>query len=71
VTRLLTVLEAADALNVGERYVRRLVAERRITVVHLGRHVRIPETALADLIHAGTVEPFTTRKPVRHLKVVA
>lgn len=56
--RLLTVPQVAQALNVGERFVRRLVAERRITVVHVGRHVRIPESAVAALIEAGTVLPI-------------
>ena len=70
-TKLLTVLEAADALNVQERFVRRLVAERRIVVVHVGRHVRIPESAVAEFIQAGTVQPFTARRNGRHLKAVA
>jgi excisionase family DNA binding protein len=71
VTKLLTVLEAAAALNVKERFVRRLVAERRIVVVHVGRHVRIPESAVAEFIQAGTVLPFTARRSGRHLKAVA
>lgn len=70
--RLLTVPEAAGVLNVGERFVRRLVAERRITVVHVGRHVRIPESAVAAFVEAGTVLPFTSaRRPVSHLGKVA
>jgi excisionase family DNA binding protein len=43
---LFTVEEAAKLLNVSVRFVRRLVAERRIAVVRLGRHVRL---AQADL----------------------
>ncbi|MFI7578564.1 hypothetical protein [Micromonospora sp. NPDC049497] len=35
------------------------MAERRIRYVKLGgHHVRIPETALADFIAAGTIEPM-------------
>ena len=61
--RLLTCAEAAEALGTfdisGERFPRRLVAERRIRFVHVGRHVRIPESALREFIEAGTVEPVT------------
>ena len=68
---LLTVPEAAERFNTPERFVRRLIEERRITVVRLGRHVRIPESAVADFIQAGTVLPFTSRRTGRHLKAVA
>jgi excisionase family DNA binding protein len=46
--RLLTVQEAGEMLNTGERFPRRLIAERRIRFVRVGRHVRIPESAIAD-----------------------
>ncbi|MCY9786997.1 helix-turn-helix domain-containing protein [Nocardiopsis sp. EMB25] len=59
--RLLTVAQAAERLNTSERYPRRLIEERRITFVKLGRHVRIPESALDDFITAGTVEPVRLR----------
>ncbi|RZB18681.1 DNA-binding protein [Streptomyces sp. F001] len=55
--RLLTVAEAGEMLGTGERFVRRLVAERRIRHVKLGRPVRIPESAVAEYIDARTVEP--------------
>jgi excisionase family DNA binding protein len=54
--RLLTVAQAADRLGTTERFPRRLIAERRITFVKLGTHVRIPEAALDDLIAASTVQ---------------
>ena len=57
--RLLTVDEAAELLNVKPRFARRLIAERRIRFTHVGRHVRIPESALRELITAGMVEPVT------------
>jgi excisionase family DNA binding protein len=60
--RLLTVAEAADLLNTSERFPRRLIAERRIHFIHLGRHVRIPESALRDFIAAGLTSPASTRK---------
>ena len=43
---LLSVSEAAAHLGVSERFVRRLVAERRVPVQHVGRHVRIRRSAL-------------------------
>jgi hypothetical protein len=36
-----------------------LIEERRIRFVRIGRHVRIPESALRDFIAAGLVEPIT------------
>jgi excisionase family DNA binding protein len=56
--RLLTVAEAADVLRTSERFPRRLIAERRIRFVRVGRHVRIPESALCEFITAGLVEPI-------------
>lgn len=57
--RLLTVAEAAEYLNTSQRFPRRLIAERRIRFVKLGRFVRIPESALHEFIAAGLVEPMT------------
>lgn len=58
--RLLTVDEAAELLNVKPRFARRLIAERRIRYTHVGRHVRIPESAVRYMIEAGMVEPITS-----------
>ncbi|RVU27184.1 helix-turn-helix domain-containing protein [Streptomyces antnestii] len=55
--RLLTVQQAAEALGTGVRFPRRLIEERRITFVKVGRHVRIPEGALESFITEHTVEP--------------
>jgi excisionase family DNA binding protein len=60
--RLLTVAEAAELLRTSERFPRRLIAERRIRFTHVGRHVRIPESALREFIAAGLVEPVTTKR---------
>jgi excisionase family DNA binding protein len=60
--RLLTVAEAAEVLRTSERFPRRLIAERRIRFTRIGRHVRIPESALSEFIAAGLVEPITTRR---------
>jgi excisionase family DNA binding protein len=62
---LLTVGQAADLLGTTERFPRRLIAERRIRFVRVGRHVRIPESALAEFIAAGVVEPVTLRRQGR------
>lgn len=56
--RLLTVAQAAERLNTSQRYPRRLIEERRITYVKLGRHVRIPESVLDEFITTGVVEPI-------------
>jgi excisionase family DNA binding protein len=56
---LLTVAEAADLLKTSERFPRRLIAQRRIRFVKVGRYVRIPESALREFITAGLVEPMT------------
>lgn len=48
--KLLTVGEAAAALNVSERWMRRAIFEQRFDVVHLGRLVRIPTEALEAYI---------------------
>jgi excisionase family DNA binding protein len=54
---LLTVAEVAELLGTSERFPRRLIAERRIRFVRIGRHVRIPGSALREFIEAGLVEP--------------
>ena len=59
--RLLTVAEVADVLSTTERFPRRLIEQRRIRFVRVGRHVRIPESALREFIAAGLVEPISTR----------
>ncbi|MBQ0881940.1 MULTISPECIES: excisionase family DNA-binding protein [Streptomyces] len=63
--RLLTVAEAAEQLGTGERFIRRLIAERRIRYVKLGRPVRVPESAVTEYIEARTVEP-TRRTRIRY-----
>ncbi|WP_432033655.1 excisionase family DNA-binding protein [Streptomyces antibioticus] len=60
--RYLTVAQVAELLGTTERFPRRLVAERRITFVKVGRHVRIPETALSAFIDSNTVQPIGHRR---------
>jgi excisionase family DNA binding protein len=56
--RLLTVAQVAELLGTTERFPRRLIAERRIRFVRVGRHVRVPESAVLEFITAGLVEPL-------------
>ena len=59
---LLDVEAAAERLGTKPRFVRRLIAERRIEFHKLGRHVRISEAALAAFIKAGRVPPVTSAR---------
>ncbi|MEU1181693.1 excisionase family DNA-binding protein [Streptomyces sp. NPDC005820] len=61
VDRLLSVQEVAERLGTGVRFPRRLVEERRITFVKVGRHVRIPEWALEAYVAENTVQPIALR----------
>lgn len=54
---LLTVEEAAERLGTSPRFIRRLIAERRIAFTKLGRHVRIDTVDIDAFIAAGRVEP--------------
>jgi excisionase family DNA binding protein len=54
--QLLTPQEAADRLGTSLRFVRRLVLERRIPFIKVGRHVRIATSDLDAFIAAGRVE---------------
>jgi excisionase family DNA binding protein len=56
---LLTVEQAADRLGTSVRFVRRLVADRRIAYHKVGRHVRIAEADLINYVAAGRVEAGT------------
>jgi excisionase family DNA binding protein len=53
---LLSVEQAAERLGTSSRFVRRLVFERRIAYVKLGRHVRIAGRDLDAFIAAGRVD---------------
>lgn len=49
----------ARASCLAASFPRRLIAERKIRFVRVGRCVRIPECASAEFIAAGTVQPVT------------
>ncbi len=53
---MLTVPEVAERLGTSDRFVRRLIAERRIPYSKLGKHVRITDTDVDAFIAAGRVE---------------
>ena len=57
--RLLGVAEVAELLGTTERFPRRLIAERRIRFVRVGRHVRIPLEAVREYVESETVPPLT------------
>jgi excisionase family DNA binding protein len=59
--KLLTVDEAAERLGTSPRFVRRLISERRIVFVRMGRKgspVRITESDLEAFIESARVEPM-------------
>lgn len=59
--RFLSVKQVAEILGTSERFPRRLIEERRIEYVHIGRHVRIAKSVLAAFIAAQTVPVRGTR----------
>jgi excisionase family DNA binding protein len=54
--RLLDVNGAAAHLGVSPRFIRRLVAERRIAFIKLGRHLRFDLAELERFINDGRVD---------------
>jgi excisionase family DNA binding protein len=54
---LLTVEQAAERMCTKQRFIRRLIAERRIPYVKLGAHVRIDDRDIDAFIAAGRVTP--------------
>lgn len=55
--RLLTVEQVAELLGTTVRFPRRLIEERRIEYVKVGRHVRIRESAVTAFVTSNTVRP--------------
>ncbi|MDX3801391.1 excisionase family DNA-binding protein [Streptomyces sp. AK04-3B] len=56
--RYLSVDQVAELLGTTTRFPRRLIEERRIRYVKVGRHVRIPESAVAEFVDSHTVQPL-------------
>ncbi len=67
---VLTVDQAADRMNMSVRYVRRLVADRRIAFHRIGRSIRLTTADVDAHIRAGRVEPLTTSDVWRDLRSV-
>jgi excisionase family DNA binding protein len=53
---LLDVNQAADRLGTSPRFIRRLIAERRIADTKLGKHVRIDPADLDAFVAPGRME---------------
>jgi excisionase family DNA binding protein len=62
--RFLTVAETAEYLNTSERFVRRLIAERRIAFHRVGRHLRFSMSDLEEWLALRRV-PAVDRRPTR------
>lgn len=56
IEKLYSIQEAALVLGTSTRFPRRLVAQRRIRFVKVGRFVRIPESAIDEFLQEGTVD---------------
>ncbi|GMU78731.1 MAG: hypothetical protein AMXMBFR46_15250 [Acidimicrobiia bacterium] len=61
-SRLLDVDAAAQYLSVTPRFIRRLVAERRVPFVRLGRHLRFDPADLDRFVEAGRVDAVSVRR---------
>jgi excisionase family DNA binding protein len=57
--RLMDVADAAQYLTVSEHFVRRLIRERRVTFIKVGRHVRFDPADLDAFIEQGRREAHT------------
>ncbi len=53
--KLLTVKQSADQLGLSARTVWAWIYARKLGVVRLGRAVRVPQTAIDELIEAGSI----------------
>ena len=67
---LLNVAQAAERLGVTPRFIRRLIAEKRIPYVKLGgSHVRIDEADLDAFVAAGRVEVAPRQMPLAYPQI--
>jgi len=68
---LLNVEEAAERMGMSVRYVRRLIAERRIAFYRIGRSIRIDSADLTALVESSRVEPITSASVWNDVRTVA
>lgn len=52
---MLTVVQVADRLGLSPATIRSWIVQRRITFARLGRSVRIPTSAIEEIIERGIV----------------
>jgi excisionase family DNA binding protein len=69
--KYLNVQDAATYLGTSVRFIRRLIAERRIAFHKVGRHVRLAVSDLDEFARAGRVEPITATSVRRDFREVA
>ena len=67
---LLDVEGVAEVLGVSGRYVRRLVAERRIPYIKWGRYLRFDPRELAEWIDESRVASYDPRTATRRPRAV-
>ena len=60
---LLDKHQVAQRLNVGPRFVERLIAEKRIAYVKVGRHVRVRTSSVDGFIGQSTVPSDWSGQP--------
>jgi excisionase family DNA binding protein len=60
--RLLTVVEAAEALNLKPSTIRAWLLRRKLPRVNCGRAVRVPVEAIAQFIERNTVPAKEERR---------
>ena len=65
------LMVAEAAAYTSDRFVRRLIAQRRIAFHRVGRHVRLALVDLEAFAQAGRVEPVTSRGVRRSICGVA
>ena len=61
--QLLDVEQAAVHLGTPVRFIRRLIAERRIRFYKVGRYVRLDRQDLDAFIASGRIEPCARTRP--------
>lgn len=57
--QLLDIAQAAERLNVSPRFVRRLIAERRIDYLKIGKFIRF---------HPAELDAWIERQRIQHLR---
>jgi excisionase family DNA binding protein len=65
------VPEAAEYLNTSVRFVRRIIADRRVAFHKIGRHIRFALDDLDAFISAGRVEVLDADSVWANLREVA